>query len=59
MIIRDTPTNLEDFVLIQDSEIALKLQEQEFYPKYIDNDGLYFAKSTELDMALYKIKGGA
>ena len=58
MIIRDTPIDKENYVMIEDTDIAFKLQKHEFYPKYIDKDGLYFAKSTELDMALNKIKGG-
>ena len=55
MIIRSTPTNVEGFILVTNSDTAFKLQEMEFYPMYIDNDGLYFAKSDELIKVLNKI----
>ena len=55
MIIRNTPTDIENYTVIKDGDIILKLQELEFYPKYIDSDGVYFEKSTELDMTLNKI----
>lgn len=56
MIIRDTPIDKENYVLIADGMVALELQKQGLFPKYIDMDGVYFASSTELDMALNKIK---
>jgi hypothetical protein len=55
MIIRETPKDIEKYIIITESEIALKLQELEFYPKYIDINGVYFEKSTELDIALNKL----
>lgn len=55
MIIRDTPKDIDNYVLIVDTDKAIALQELGFFPRYIDNDGLYFAKSTELDLALHKI----
>ena len=58
MIIRQTPTDLNNYVLIEDTDVALRLQEQEFYPKYMDSKGLYFVKSIDLDVTLNKIKGG-
>lgn len=58
MIIRETPKDIENYTIISDSDIILKLQELEFYPKYIDQVGVYFEKSIELDKALNKINGG-
>ena len=55
MIIRNTPTDIENYTIITDGDVILKLQELEFYPKYIDNNGVYFEKSTELDIALNKL----
>ena len=56
MIIRDTPIDLSNYVLVEDTDIALRLQEQEFYPQYMDSKGLYFVKSIDLDVTLNKIK---
>lgn len=47
MIIRGTPTNLDDYILIDD-KLELILNNNDFYPKYIDENGLYFLKSKEL-----------
>lgn len=58
MIIRETPKDIEKYVLIENTDVALELQEQAFYPKYMDSNGLYFVKSIDLDVALNKIKGG-
>lgn len=55
MIIRDTPKEIERYVLINDTNITLALQEMGFFPKYIDNNGLYFIKSDELALALKKL----
>lgn len=58
MIKRETPVDIDNYVLIKSSEITLKLQELELYPMYIDNDGVYFMKSQELSLALDKINIG-
>lgn len=58
MIIRKTPVDIENYIIVKSSEITLKLQEQNLYPKYIDKDGVYFAKSQELNLALDKINIG-
>lgn len=55
MIVRDTPKDKENYVLITDDYKALSLQEQGISPKYMDENGLYFAKSDELDLALNNI----
>ena len=55
MIVRETPKDIENYVLVEDTNKALALQELGFFPRYIDNNGLYFAKSTEFDLALNKI----
>lgn len=56
MIIRDTPTDIENYMLITDGLVALELQKQGLFPKYIDINGVYFATSDALDVALNKIK---
>ena len=58
MIIRETPVDMDNYILIKSSEMVLKLQEQELYPMYIDNNGVYFIKSQELSLALDKINTG-
>lgn len=58
MIIRETPVDIDNYIIVKSSEITLKLQEQNLYPKYIDNDGVYFIKSQELSLALDKINIG-
>lgn len=58
MIIRETPVDMDNYILIKSSEMVLKLQEQELYPMYIDNNGVYFVKSQELSLALDKINTG-
>ena len=47
MIIRGTPTELELYMLVDDS-LELILNENDFYLKYIDSNGLYFLKSKDL-----------
>ena len=50
--------DIDNYTIITDSDIIFKLQELEFYPKYIDQAGVYFEKSIKLDNALNKINGG-
>ena len=58
MIIRQTPMDKENYVLISDSSTAIELQKKNIFPKYMDNDGLYFVKTVELEMFLLdKIQG--
>lgn len=56
MIIRKTPDNLEDYILINDTDTAIKLQSNNFCPLYMDNNGLYFAKESKLELVLNQIK---
>jgi hypothetical protein len=58
MIIRETPMDLDNYMLVTDSQLTLKLQEQDLFPMYIDLNGVYFAKTPQLELALNKIKGG-
>ena len=47
MIIRRSPTNTEDFVMVK-SEMSEKLHELGFIPKYIDNDCIYYIKNQAI-----------
>lgn len=58
MIIRETPIDLDNYMLVTDSQLTLKLQEQDLFPMYIDLNGVYFTKTPQLELALNKIKGG-
>ena len=54
MIIRDTPSDIEKFVMV-DGELAFKLQQKGFVPTYMDNDVLYFKKTNKILKALEKL----
>lgn len=47
MIIRGTPINEDDYILV-DSSTSVDLQELGFIPKYIDNRGIYYLKTDLL-----------
>ena len=47
MLIRQTPKNKEKYIIV-DSKVSQILQENGFYPKYIDNEFIYYVKSKEL-----------
>lgn len=53
MIIRGTPKNIEDFILV-DSEMSLKLEKNGFIPKFIDEKGIYYVKSKEIENFIRK-----
>ena len=58
MVIRSTPIDLVPFILIdKDSDLSYVLQENGFYPLYIDSDYLYFVRNKEIEKFL-KEKGG-
>lgn len=54
MIIRDTPSDLENFVMA-DGELAMVLQQKGFAPLYMDCDVLYFRKTNKLLKFLKKL----
>lgn len=47
MINRGTPNNLEKYILV-DSDVNLILHKNNFMPKYIDENGIYFLKNDEI-----------
>lgn len=47
MIIRRSPTNIEDFVMVE-SELSLRLHELGFVPIYIDEEWIYYHKTNEI-----------
>lgn len=55
MIIRDTPKNIDDYMLVTDAELTAQLHEMGVYPMYIDPAGVYFLKSAGLRNALNKL----
>lgn len=55
MIIRDTPKNVDDYMLVTDAELTAQLHEIGVYPMYIDPAGVYFLKSAGLRSALIKL----
>jgi len=53
MIIRGTPKNLKDFILV-DSKTSLKLEKNGFIPKFIDEKGIYYVRSKEIENFIRK-----
>lgn len=47
MIIRKSPTNIDDFIMVK-SDISDKLCELGFIPKYIDNEWIYYIKNKNI-----------
>ena len=47
MIIRGTPKNIDDYIKVKDID-GYDFNKNDFYPKYIDNEWLYFKKTKEL-----------
>ena len=54
MIIRDTPSDLDKFVMA-DGELAMVLQQKGFHPLYMDSNVLYFRKTNKLLKFLKKL----
>lgn len=42
MVIRGTPKNIAEYIMVKDDYIIYKLGEQGIFPKYIDNKFAYF-----------------
>lgn len=47
MVIRQTPDNKQDFVIVDD-EVGYYLQLNGFSPKFVDNEALYFKREDDL-----------
>ena len=47
MLIRQTPKNKEKYIIVN-SKVSQILQENGFYPKYMDNEAIYYVKSDEI-----------
>ena len=47
MIIRQTPKDKDKYIVVN-SDTSNVLHEHGFYPKYIDNEFIYYVKSKEL-----------
>ena len=47
MIIRRSPTNVEDFVMVK-SDMSEILHEMGFEPKYIDEEWIYYTKCEKI-----------
>ena len=54
MIIRDTPSDLDNFIAVE-GELAFKLQQKGFTPLYMDEEVLYFKKTSKLLKFLKKL----
>ena len=47
MLIRQTPKNKEKYIIVG-SKVSQILQENGFYPKYMDNEAIYYVKSDKI-----------
>lgn len=47
MIIRETPKNAEEYIIV-DGATSNILHQNGFYPKYIDNNFVYYVRSNEI-----------
>lgn len=47
MVIRQTPNHKEKYIQVNNL-VGVKLQQNGFYPKYMDYNFLYFTKSKEI-----------
>lgn len=54
-MIRGVPKNLNDYIAIDDMEIAFVLQQQGYLPSYGDLKYLYFEKSSEVQDILNRL----
>lgn len=48
MVIRQTPNYKEKYIQVN-NDISNVLHKHGFYPKYIDNEFIYYVKSKELE----------
>lgn len=49
MVIRGTPKNKDKFICVN-NEIGNILQKNDFFPKYMDFNYLYFIKTKEIEV---------
>lgn len=49
MVIRSTPKNKDNYIIIGDNDIVKRLQYNGFMPKYVDDKAFYFVKTQELE----------
>lgn len=47
MIIRNTPTNLDGYIAV-DNKTSNILHQNGFYPKYIDDSFIYYVRSDKI-----------
>ncbi len=57
-MIRGVPKNLNDYIAIDDMEIAFVLQQRGYLPSYGDLKYLYFEKSSEVQDILNRLWKG-
>ena len=57
-MIRGVPKNLNDYIAIDDMEIAFALQQNGYLPSYGDLKCLYFEKSPEVQDILNRLRKG-
>ena len=57
-MIRGVPKNLNDYIAIDDMEIAFVLQQQGYLPFCGDLKCLYFEKSSEVQDILNRLRKG-
>lgn len=55
-MIRGVPKNPNDYIAIDDMEIAFVLQQQGYLPSYGDLKCLYFEKSSEVQDILNRLR---
>lgn len=55
-MIRGIPKNPNDYIAIDDMEIAFVLQQQGYLPSYGDLKCLYFEKSSEVQDILNRLR---
>lgn len=48
MIIRETPKNKDDYIIINNSAMIMELAILEIHPKYMDDKNCYFVKSDKI-----------
>lgn len=54
MVIRNTPKDKNNYIIIKDNDIVYKLHIRGFMPKYIDENGVYFVKDKEIERIIDK-----
>lgn len=54
MVILDCPHDIENYIMA-DGELAIRLHQAGFIPKYKDEDVVYFKKNTKIEKFLKKL----